>query len=67
MDPVKVARVAEWPTLKLKKEVQQFVGFVNYFSHIAQPLYDMTGNAPVRVTLDNKNKQKAKGKPQRTL
>ena len=53
MDPVKVAGVAEWPTPKSKKEVQQFVGFVNFyrrfildFSHIARPLYDITGNAP---------------------
>jgi hypothetical protein len=53
MDPVKVARVAEWPTPKSKREVQQFVGFVNFyrrfildFSHIAQPLYNITSNAP---------------------
>jgi hypothetical protein len=52
MDPVRVARVVEWPTPKSKKEVQQFVGFVNFycrfiqdFSHIAKPLYDITGNA----------------------
>jgi hypothetical protein len=31
MDPVEVARVVEWPTLKSKKEVQQFVGFVNFY------------------------------------
>jgi hypothetical protein len=31
MDPVKVAGVAEWPTPKSKKEVQQFVGFVNFY------------------------------------
>ena len=53
MDPVKVAGVAEWPVPKSKKEVQQFVGFINFyrrfiqdFSHIARPLYDITGNAP---------------------
>ena len=55
MDPVKVTGVAEWPTPKSKKEVQQFVSFVNFyhrfiqdFSHIARPLYDVTGNAPWR-------------------
>jgi hypothetical protein len=50
MDPVKVAGVAEWPTPKSKKEVQQFLGFVNFyrrfvrdFSHVARPLFDLTG------------------------
>jgi len=49
MDPVKVAGVAEWPTPKSKKEVQQFLGFVNFyqrfiqdFSHHARPLFDVT-------------------------
>jgi hypothetical protein len=52
MDPVKVAGVAEWPTLKNKKEVQQFLGFINFyqrfikdFSHHARPLFDLTGSA----------------------
>jgi len=50
MDPVKVAGVAEWPTL-IKKELQQFLGFTNFyqrfiqdFSHIVQPLFQLTGN-----------------------
>jgi hypothetical protein len=30
MDPVKIARVAEWLTPSNKKEVQSFVGFVNF-------------------------------------
>jgi hypothetical protein len=42
MDPVKVAGVVEWPTLKSKKEVQQFVGFVKIhpglLSHCLTPL-----------------------------
>ena len=49
MDPAKVAGVAEWPTLSNKKEVQSFLGFTNLyrkfiegFSHIAQPLFDLT-------------------------
>jgi hypothetical protein len=42
MDPVKVAGVTEWPVLKMKKEVQSFLGFMNFyrrfikgFSHFA--------------------------------
>ena len=49
MDPVKVAGVSEWPTLSNKKEVQSFLGFVNFyrqfiegFSHIARPLFNLT-------------------------
>jgi RNase H-like domain found in reverse transcriptase/Reverse transcriptase (RNA-dependent DNA polymerase)/Integrase zinc binding domain len=50
MDPAKVAAVAKWPTPKSKKEVQQFLGFANYyrrfikgFSRIAKPLTSLTG------------------------
>jgi hypothetical protein len=49
MDPVKVAGVTEWPTPKLKKEVQSFLGFMNFyrcfiegFSHHAKPLFELT-------------------------
>ena len=31
MDPAKVAGVSEWPTLTNKKEVQSFLGFVNFY------------------------------------
>src|SRR5882762_11177990 len=31
MDPVKVAGVADWPTPENKKEVQSFLGFVNFY------------------------------------
>jgi hypothetical protein len=31
MDPVKIAGVADWPTPSNKKEVQSFVGFVNFY------------------------------------
>jgi hypothetical protein len=50
MDPVKVAGVADWPTPSTKKELQQFLGFTNFYrrfildySHIAQPLFVLTG------------------------
>jgi hypothetical protein len=49
MDPVKIAGVADWPTSSNKKEVQSFVGFVNFyqcfipgFSHHARALFDLT-------------------------
>jgi len=49
MDPVKVARVHEWPTLENWTNVQAFIGFVNFycrfiqdFSTIARPLFDPT-------------------------
>ena len=49
MDPVKVAGVAEWPVPNNKKEVQSFLGFINFywrfvqdFSHHARPLFNLT-------------------------
>jgi len=49
MDPVKVARVHNWPTLENRTDVQAFIGFVNFycrfiwdFSTIARPLFDLT-------------------------
>jgi hypothetical protein len=49
MDPMKVAGVADWLIPKLKKEVQSFLGFTDFyrrfiegFSHFAQPLFDLT-------------------------
>ena len=51
MDPVKVAGVAEWPAPNNKKEVQSFLGFINFywrfiqdFSHHAHPLFNLTKN-----------------------
>ncbi|KAG5725340.1 hypothetical protein E4T56_gene6725 [Termitomyces sp. T112] len=50
MDPVKVAGMAEWPEPKHKKEVQVFLGFVNFywrfiqdFLHHAHLLFNLTG------------------------
>jgi hypothetical protein len=49
MDPVKIARIADWPMPSNKKEVQSFVGFINFyqcfihgFSHHARALFDLT-------------------------
>ena len=52
MDPIKIARVRDWPTPKNVTEVQSFVGFVNFyhrfileFSHVASPLHHLTKKA----------------------
>jgi hypothetical protein len=49
MDPVKIARVADWLTPSNKKEVQSFIGFVNFyqcfipgFSHHVHALFNLT-------------------------
>ena len=51
MDPAKVQAIIEWPTPKCKKEVQQFLGFINFYQRfceghakIAKPLTKLTGN-----------------------
>lgn len=53
MDPKKTAVISEWPDLKSKKQVQQFLGFCNFyrrfikdFSKIARPLTALTGDTP---------------------
>lgn len=50
MDLVKVAGVAEWPQPTNKKQVQSFLGFVNFYcgfihdlSHHVRPLFDLMG------------------------
>src|SRR5258707_1832232 len=49
MDPTKVRRVTEWPTPTKVKEVQSFLGFVNFyrkficdFSDVTCPFYVLT-------------------------
>ena len=51
MDPHKVKAIEEWPTPKTKRELQQFLGFINFyrrfikgFAKIAKPLTKLTGN-----------------------
>ena len=36
MDPVKTGAVAEWPIPKAKRDVQQFLGFVNFYRRFIQ-------------------------------
>jgi hypothetical protein len=50
MNLVKVTAVEDWPALKNKKEIQQFLGFANYYRHfikgfsgIAKQLTSLTG------------------------
>ena len=48
-DPEKIARVAQWPVPLNKSELQQFLGFVNYYrrfikdcASVSKPLYQLT-------------------------
>jgi hypothetical protein len=36
VDPVKLSKVAEWPILTNKKEVQQFLEFINFYQRFIQ-------------------------------
>jgi hypothetical protein len=36
MDPVKVASVAAWPVPENKKDMQQFLGFMNFYQRFIQ-------------------------------
>ena len=52
-DPKKLEAVRDWAVPKNKKELQAFIGFLNYyrrfirdFSKIARPLHQLTGNQP---------------------
>jgi hypothetical protein len=49
MDPVKIARIKNWPTPTKLKDVHSFLGFCNFyqpfiqgFAHLAQPLNELT-------------------------
>jgi hypothetical protein len=49
MDPIKLARIRDWPTLTTVKQTQSFLGFCNFYrkfiaqySTIARPLIDLT-------------------------
>ena len=53
MDTVKVEGVSRWPTPRTKNELQQFLGFVNFyrwfiqdFTSIAKLLHSLTGKKP---------------------
>jgi len=49
MDPVKLKAVQDWPKPKKVKDIQQFLGFCNFYccfiqdySTLARPLFDLT-------------------------
>jgi hypothetical protein len=51
MDPVKVKGILDWPAPTTKRELQAFLGFVNFYRHfirgygdLAKPLTSLTGN-----------------------
>ena len=51
MDPVKIASIQEWPAPTNKKEVQSFLGFMNFYRRFikgflnhTRPLFDLTHN-----------------------
>ncbi|CUA73040.1 Transposon Tf2-7 polyprotein [Rhizoctonia solani] len=50
VDPAKVTKAVDWPTPKTVKNIQEFIGFVNFyrrfiedFNEIARPLYNLIG------------------------
>jgi hypothetical protein len=56
MDAIKVSGIADWPAPSCKKDVQSFLGFVNFycrfiqdFSHHAHPLFDPKERCSVEV------------------
>jgi len=63
MDLIKVAGVAEWLVPKTKKEVQSFLGFMNFyhrfiegFSHHVWPLFDLMKKDVLWAWNDNQQK-----------
>ncbi len=51
MDPVKIARIAEWPMPAKKQQLQSFLGFTNFYrcfikgySKVIKPMTQLTGN-----------------------
>ena len=53
MDPIKTKAIADWPKPNKKKDLQQFLGFCNFYrrfikgySGVAKPLTYLTGKDP---------------------
>ncbi|KAG5717393.1 hypothetical protein E4T56_gene7671 [Termitomyces sp. T112] len=59
MDPIKVAGVVEWPEPRNKKEVQAFLGFVNFYQRQG---YSMVVGAPQQAAF-NALRQAVTSKP----
>lgn len=66
VNPIKVVAIQDWPTPRQLVEVQEFMGFLNFYrrflknlSKTAQPLYELTkrrfpSNGPWNVTMHSK-------------
>src|SRR5260221_10699894 len=55
MDPTKVCRVTEWPTPMKVKEVQSFLGFVNFYQKFICDFSDVTRCKRYNSELENSN------------
>jgi hypothetical protein len=62
MDPIKVNGIMDWPTPKIKCDIQSFLGlcnfyrqFIHHFSDVAHPLNELTGNTPFNWTSECQN------------
>jgi hypothetical protein len=61
IDPVKIAGVADWPMRSNKKEVQSFIGFINFYRHF---IPDFSHHARALIDLSMKDVRFIWGLPQ---
>jgi hypothetical protein len=61
MDLVKLKAIQDWPLPRTVKDIQKFLGFCNFYrrfvkdySHIAQPLFNLTKKETPCVTAEPK-------------
>jgi hypothetical protein len=60
MDPVKLKAIKDWPQPKTIKDIQKFLGFCNFYrcfvqnySELAQPLFDLTRKGKPFIWMDH--------------